>query len=192
MRTELGIHRFVLSILSLWIAIFIGLLALVGVRDTSARVAVEVILLFSIVVSAGFVGVGLIEVMAAIELGWTHRRETVIYCGLAVIALASGIFLVTRPSVSLQTISLIVAPHALLLGLAQLRMSAHLSHHPAQRKALAVCGFFDLLAALALAGAEFVDSEWLIVKILGLTAVTALLQFLPLLFMQEPAIKTTE
>ncbi|SEB63891.1 hypothetical protein [Terriglobus roseus] len=186
MRAELKVHRFVLSILSLWIAIFIALLVLLGVEDTDAKVAVEVILLYSIVVSAGFVGVGLVELMAALDLGQSHRREVAGYSALASVALASGIFLATRPDVSLRTISLVVAPHALLLGLAQLRMSGHLRRHRVQRIALAVCGFVDLAAALALAGTLFMSSEWLIVKMLGLTAITALLQFVPILFMQEP------
>ena len=192
MRAELSVHRFVLSILTVWIVIFVALLVLLGAEDAGTRVAVEIILLYSIVVSAAFVGMGMIEFMAAIELGWKHRREAATYCVLASIALASGLFLATRPNVSLQTISLVVAPHALLLGLTQLRMAAHLGHHRRQRTALAVCGFMDLAAALMLAGTEFINSEWLIVKILGLTAITALLQFIPLLFLQKSDLKASD
>jgi hypothetical protein len=85
---------------------------------------------------------------------------------------------------SLQTVSLIVSPHAFLFGLAELRMARHMERHPKERRALIVCGSCELGLGVALILGSILPSSR-VAELLGGVAVLTILQLIALLFYRE-------
>jgi hypothetical protein len=181
MRSEIESHKLVLGFIAAWIVLFIGVLFLFHAHWDETRVEAEVILVLTLTVAAalGYVGTG--EIIVGAIFGPAHRREFITYLLLGSLSLISGLFLAVSTDDSLKLIALLVAPHALLFGLALFRLSRAVPHHAQYARALVVCGAAELLCGFALAGAYWL-TDARIVSLLGLTAVVSLLQLIPFLF----------
>lgn len=186
MRDEYQIHRFILTILSIWITIFLIVLITLHVQDATANLSAAIILLFSVVISSGFVGMSFFEILAAFDFGPGHKREVFAYLILACIDLMSGVALASVKSISLATIAVVISPHPLLFGIVLLRIARHMERHGVQRSALIFLGLFDISAALILGCSYWIPSDSFILRVLGLSALTALLQFVPFLIGPDP------
>ena len=150
MRYELRLHRLIAKIVT---AVLIGFVILFVYLDhllpnvwTEASVA----LLLEIAVSTGLVYVGMAEGVLAFQFGVQHKREIFGYLILSALSVGCGLYLAMTGSSSLMTVALVVSPHVLLFGIAQLRLSRRMSHHVAQMRALQICGFCELLMGLGL------------------------------------------
>ncbi|AFL87426.1 hypothetical protein Terro_1106 [Terriglobus roseus DSM 18391] len=150
MRYELRLHRSLAAIVSGLLIGFVVLFVYLDHRAPSAWVEASVALSLEIAAATGLVAVGIAEGILAFEFGATHRREILTYLVLGVTSVVCGLYLTLTQSSSLKTVALVVAPHALLFGVAQLRVSRHLGHHPVVRTALITWGLSEVLMALAL------------------------------------------
>jgi len=181
MREEIRAHRLVLIFITAWIAIFLYILFALGVHRSEARVEAEAILLLTNLVAVAFVYVGMGEIMAAATFGPPHRKEFTTYLLLGELSLITGFGLLLVEKATLPTVALIIAPYAILFGLAELRMARGLAHHPRQATALYVCGALEIGTGCLLLVSHY-WSEVLIVRLLTMTAIASLLQLLPFVF----------
>jgi hypothetical protein len=158
MRYELRLHRLIAAILA---AVLIGFVVLFVYLDHHAPdvwIEASVALVMEIAVSAGLVYVGTAEIILAFQFGARHKREILSYLILGALSIGCGLYLSVTESSSLMTIALVVSPHVLLFGAAQLRVSQHMSRHSVQRRALRVCGFCELLMGLGLIGVSKISN----------------------------------
>jgi hypothetical protein len=181
MKYELKLHRITFGILTALLVAFVALL--LRIRPSLADERLEVIASLTIVVitAAAFVTIGMIEGTMAFQFGRMHKRELVTYLLLGLLSLASGIYLAVSEQASLQTIALVAVPHALLFGLAEIRMAQHLERHPAYRKGLFLCGLIEVALGFALIAGSRLSNEGT-GTLLGYVAILSILQLLPLLF----------
>lgn len=150
MRYELRLHRLIASILAAVLIGFVMLFVYLDHRAPNIWIEASVALVMEIVVSTGLVYVGVAEAVVAFQFEAKHRREIAIYLILGALAIGCGLYLSITESSSLRTIALVVSPHVFLFGAAQLRASQKMGHHPAQRRALQVCGVCELLMGAGL------------------------------------------
>lgn len=184
MRYELRLHRLLLSMLVTLLFLFtIGLFYL-NVQPGEEQIEATVSLLIVIAVAAVFTYMGTAEGIIALYFGIRHRREFIVYLSLGLLSISSGLYLAMSHAESLQTVSLIVSPHAFLFGLAELRIARHMKRHPRERRALIVCGACELALGVALVWGSMLPSNR-VAELLGGVAVLTILQLLPLLFYRE-------
>lgn len=173
-------HRLVLAVFAFVIAAFVALLLYIHPSLENERLEAIASLILVVVAAAAFVSVGAVEETIAFMFGKKHKRELLSYLVLGLVSIASGLFLAFSQTASLQTVALVVAPHALLFGAGELRMAQHLSHHPVQKRSLYLCGLCELAFGIALACGWMLPAQD-VSALLGLTAIVSLLQLLPLL-----------
>lgn len=186
MRYELRLHRLTFGILAVVLTGFFAFLS--SVRPSLAEERLEVIasLAIAVVAAAAFVIMGMIEGIIVFYFGQQHRREVLSYLLLGLLSLGSGLYLAISKTASLQTVSLVAAPHALLFGLAELRLAQHLERHPAYRRGLFVCGLIETALGFGLIGGSKLSSEGT-ATLLGYVAILSILQLLPFLFYSHTA-----
>jgi uncharacterized membrane protein HdeD (DUF308 family) len=181
MQSELRLHRLVIGILAVLLAMFIAI-----VRSLSPSLAhqhLEVIVSLAIVIAAAtiFVMIGMVEEVVAFQFGIRHKRELLGYLLLGLLSLASGLFLATFEDASIQTIALVAAPHAFLFGIGELRLSAHMRRHAAKSKLFLISGLVEVALGVALLSAHCMSSQHA-AMLLGSVAILSLLQLVPFLF----------
>lgn len=184
MQEEIKAHKIVFSLVAMWLVIFLVILFLLDAHRYRDRLEAEAVLVLSIVVTSALGYLGLAEIIVGLQFGKSHKRELVTYLVLGMLSLVSGIVLALTTPIRLALISLAVAPHAILFGLFQLRLSRALSHHAAQSQSLRVCGLAEILSGLLLACGFFL-SDTNVVSLLGATAAATLLQLAPFLFFSK-------
>lgn len=180
MRYELKLHRITFGILALVLAAFV--LFLLSVRGSLADERLEAIASLAVVVVAAgaFVTMGMIEGIMAFQFGRKHARELLSYLLLGIFSLACGLYLAISDAASLQTIALVSSPHALLFGLAEMRLAQHLERHPYFTKRLFLGGIVEIALGIALLTGFKMSSEQA-VTLLAFVAIISVLQLLPLL-----------
>jgi len=100
----------------------------------------------------------MVEGLVAFQFGLRHVRELLSYLLLGLVSLASGLFLAISDKVAIQTIALVAAPHALLFGIAELRLAAHVRRHPEKRRGFLISGLCEVALGVALACTLLVES----------------------------------
>lgn len=181
MQTELRLHRLVVGILVALLLLFISIV--LALHPSLAHQRFEVIASLALVIAAAavFVTIGMVEGVVAFQFGPTHRRELGIYLLLGMVSLASGLYLAISEKASIQTIALVAAPHALLFGIGELRLSAHLRRHPAKRRGFLINGFCEFALGVALVAAYYMSSQRA-AMLLAYVAILSILQLVPFLF----------
>jgi uncharacterized membrane protein HdeD (DUF308 family) len=171
MRYELKLHRLTFGILTFMLVGFV--VFLLRIRPSLADERLEVIASLAIVILAAavFTMMGIIEGAIAFEFGKKHKREL----------LASGLYLAFSEEASLQIVSLVAAPHALLFGLGELRIAQHLERHPLYRRGLRLSGLIEIALGIALVVGSGKSNEG-VAMLLGYVAILSILQLLPMLF----------
>lgn len=187
MQSEIRMHRLVLAILTIILVAFLGFLFYLTPRLASERLEAITSLITVILVASGFVMMGAVEEVVAFQFGIKHKREFLSYLLLGFVSIVSGLYLAISETASLQTIALVVAPHALLFGVAELRMAQHLQHHPGQRRGLFISGLCETGLGVALVYGWAMSNER-VAMLLGYAAIISILQLLPLLLYRRPAI----
>ena len=150
MRYELRLHRLIASILTAMLIGFVALFVYLDQHASDIWIEANVALVLEIAVSTGLVYVGMAEGVLAFQFEAKHKREILSYLILSALSIGSGLYFSMTESSSLMTIALVVSPHVLLFGLAQLRISRHVGHHLLVRRSLLVCGLCEILMGLAL------------------------------------------
>lgn len=181
MQEELRSHRIIFFLIAMWLVIFIIGLFFLDAHRYADRIQAEIILVLSISIDSALAYVGMAEIIIGLQFGGVHRRELTTYLLLGTLSLLSGILLALTTPLRLALIALVVSPHAILFGLLQLRLSSGLSRHPPQARSFKVCGVIDVLSGVLLACSFFL-SDVNVVRLLGATAASALLQLFPFLF----------
>lgn len=185
MRYELHLHRVAIGILILLLGGFIAYS--IHLRPVLAHARFETIgALFVVAVAAAvFVTIGIVESTIAFQFGKGHRRELITYLVLGFISLGSGLYLAISDTSSLQTVALVSAPHALLFGLAELRVARHFERHPNYRRGLKIGGVVEIFLGLALIfGSELPTQD--VVMLLAYVAIVTVLQLVPFVFFRFP------
>lgn len=187
MKYELKLHRVTFRILAILLMAFV--VFLLRIRPSLADERLEVIasLALVVVVATAFVIMGMIEGTMAFQFGREHKRELLSYLLLGLLSLASGLYLAISEDASIQTVALVVAPHALLFGLGELRIAQHLERHPAYRRGLFLSGLIEIALGFALLGGSKLSSEET-AALLGYVAILSTLQLLPLLLYSHKVI----
>ncbi len=181
MQSELKLHRFVITTVVTLLIAFIA--ALIYLNPTLANQRLEVVasLVLVVLVAAAFVTIGLVEGTIAFQFGTAHKRELVVYLALGLLSIGTGLYLALSRQASLHTVGLVVAPHAFLFGLGELRIAHHLEHHRAIRRALYLCGAFEIVLGISLLSGGDLSNEHM-AMLLGYVAILSTLQLLPFLF----------
>ena len=190
MRYELRLHRLIASILT---AVLIGFVVLFVYLDHHASdiwIEASVALVLEIAVATGLGYVGMAEGVLAFQFEPKHRREIFSYLLLGVLSIGSGLYLSVTESSSLMTIALVVSPHVLLFGLAQLRVSRRMGHHLLMRRALLVCGLCEVLMGLGLIAVSRVSDRAAASFLAYVAAMTALQLIGFLLYKKVPQQQT--
>ena len=187
MRYELKLHRITFGILTLLLSAFV--LCLLGMRESLAdeRVVAIASLAVVIVAAAAFVTMGAIEGIVAFQFGKKHRQELLSYLLLGIFSLSCGLYLAISETASLQTIALAASPHALLFGLAEIRLAQHLGRHPYLTKRLFLGGLIEIALGIALLTGFRMSNEGA-VTLLAYVAIISIMQLLPLLFHSHKAL----
>jgi hypothetical protein len=187
MRYELRLHRVTFGILAVVLMGFVAFLFYIRPSLADERLEVIASLGIVIVAAAAFVAMGMIEGIMVFYFGKQHKREVLSYLLLGLLSLVSGLYLAISDTTSLQTVSLVAAPHALLFGVAELRLAQHLERHPGYRRALFVCGFVEIALGFTLIGGSELSTEGT-ATLLGYVAILSILQLLPFLFYSRTAV----
>ena len=174
MQYELRLHRLIVSILTVVLIGFVVLFVYFDHRAPDVWIEASVALVLEIAVSTGLVYVGVAEGVLAFQFGGRHKREILSYLLLSVLSIGSGLWLAMTESSSLMTIALVVSPHVLLFGLAQVRISQYLSHHLVLRRALLVCGICEVLMGIGLTAVSRVSDRSAASFLAYVAAMTAL------------------
>jgi hypothetical protein len=189
MRYELRLHRLLLSMLVTLLFLFVIGLFYLNAQPGEEQMEAIVSLVVVIIVATIFVYMGTAEGIIALYFGNKHRRESIAYLLLGLLSISSGLYLAMSQAESLQTVSLVVAPHAFLFGLAELRIARHMERHPKERRALIIFGLCELALGVALVWGSILPSNR-VAELLGGVAVLTILQLIPLLFYREVPRKT--
>jgi uncharacterized membrane protein HdeD (DUF308 family) len=181
MQTELRLHRLVIGILVVLLVLFISVVLVLHPSLAHQRFEVIASLALVITATAVFVMIGMVEGLVAFQFGPRHRRELLSYLLLGMVSLASGLYLAISEKASIQTIALVAAPHALLFGIGELRLAAHLRRHPAKRRGFLINGLCEVALGVALVGAYYLSSQRA-AMLLGYVAILSTIQLVPVLF----------
>ena len=184
MQTELRIHRLVAGILVVLLVLFICIV--LSLYPSLAHQRFEVIVSLALVIAAAtvFVMIGMVEGVVAFQFGSRHVRELLGYLLLGLVSLASGLFLAISDKAAIQTIALVAAPHALLFGIGELRLAAHVRRHPGRRRGFLISGLCEVALGVALACAHYLSSQHA-AMLLGCAAILSTVQLIPLLFFKR-------
>ena len=184
MQTELRLHRLVVGILVVLLVLFICIV--LSLYPSLAHQRFEVIVSLALVIAAAtvFVMIGMVEGVVAFQFGPRHRRELLGYLLLGLVSLASGLFLAISDKAGIQTIALVAAPHALLFGIGELRLAAHVRRHPGKRRRFLIGGLCEVALGVAFAGAHYLSSQHA-AMLLGCAAILSTVQLVPLLFFKR-------
>ena len=177
---QLKMHRLVLAILAILLAAFLAILLYLYPSLASERLEAIASLAIVVVAAAVFVAMGFVEGTIAFQFGKKHKRELLSYLLLGLVSIVSGLYIAISRTASLQTIALIVAPHALFFGIGELRVAQHLQRHPATRRGLFISGLCEVVLGITLVYGWTMSSEE-VAGLLGYTAILSILQLLPLL-----------
>lgn len=178
MQSELRLHRFVLTMLVTWLAAFIAMLLYLDPSFANPRLEAIASLAMVVVVATAFVTIGMTEGIIALQFGLRHMRELAAYLLLGMLSVASGIYLALTNEATLQTICVVVAPHAFLFGIGELRLSQQMPQHPKQKRAFLLCGICELILGIALLqGWKLPNNR--AAALLGYVAILSTLQLLP-------------
>lgn len=184
MQYELRLHQLIAAILTVVLIGFVALFIYLDNHGPDVWMEASVALLLEIAVSAGLVYVGMAEGILALQFGRQHKREILSYLSLGALSVGCGLYLAMTESSSLMTIALVVSPHVLLFGVGQLWISQHITHHFAQRRALQVCGFCELLMGVGLIAASRISNA-AVAKLLAYTAAMTALQLIGFLMFKS-------
>ncbi|HXS13661.1 MAG TPA: DUF308 domain-containing protein [Acidobacteriaceae bacterium] len=187
MKEELRLHRLTFGMLVTLLILFV--IFLMRLHPGLAQEHLEVATSLAVVVLAAavFLVMGSMEGAIAFQFGKKHRRELFTYLLLAALSLACGLYLTLSDSATIQTVALVAAPHALLFGLVELRLSRHLDRHAPYRRALIFCGVIEVFLALVLVAGAWLSSRET-AALLSYVAILSIIQLLPLVFYRH---KTT-
>ncbi len=150
MRCERRLHRLLAAMLAAVLIGFVLLFVYLDHRASDVWMEGSVALAMEVVVTTGLISIGSAEVVVAFQFEKRHKREIMSYLVLSALSIACALYLSMTESSSLRTIALVVSPHALLFGAAQIRASQHMGHHPTQKRALQVCGLSEILMGFGL------------------------------------------
>jgi drug/metabolite transporter (DMT)-like permease len=187
MRYELRLHRVTFGILAVVLMAFVAFLFYIRPSLADERLEVIASLAIVIVAAAAFVAMGMIEGIMVFYFGKQHKREVLCYLLLGLLSLVSGLYLSISETTSFQTVSLVAAPHALLFGVAELRLAQHLERHPGYRRALFGCGLVEIALGFILIGGSELTPEGT-ATLLVYVAILSILQLLPFLFYSRTAV----
>lgn len=190
MRYELRLHRLLLKMLAVLLLVVIVIFIYLTPHFVDPHAEAAESLIVVLVVATILVYMGAAEGVVATQFGLKHKREMASYLLLGVLSLVSGIYLAISDRVSLQTVAIVVSPHAFLFGVAQLRLTSHVRHHRELRKALLACGLVELGSGLALL-AGWRLSVGQVAVLLGYVASLTTLQLLSILFYPDILKKTS-
>lgn len=186
MRSELRLHRLLLAMLATVLLVFVAVLFYLGMNVASEYFEATVSLVAVIAVGTAFVYMGTAEGIVAFQFGMQHKRELWSYLTLGLISVISGLYLAMSETASLQTVAVVVSPHAFLFGTAELRIAQHMQHHPKQRHMLLMGGLCELLLGVALLSGPRLSVEHA-ATLLGYVAILTALQLLAFLFYRGQA-----
>ncbi|WP_035355414.1 DUF308 domain-containing protein [Edaphobacter aggregans] len=185
MRSELRLHRLLLAMLATLLIAFVAVLFYLGTNVANEHFEATVSLVVMITVGTAFVYMGTAEGIVAFQFGLRHNRELWSYLILGLVSVVSGLYLAMSETASLQTVAVVVSPHAFLFGIAELRIAQHMQHHPKQRTLLLVGGLCELLlGAVLMSGPRFSVNH--VATLLGCAAVLTAFQILAFLFYRRP------
>lgn len=180
MQYELRLHRLLLAILTTLVTGIVLLFFYLSSHPVDVWIEASISLIVVIVVATALVYMGVAEGIVALQFGMRHKRELLGYLLLGLLSAASGLYLAISEVESVKTIALVASPHAFLFGLAELRISQHLQHHPKQRRALLLFGVCEIVLGLALViGSRM--STYHVATLLGYAAAVTSLQLLAFL-----------
>ncbi|CAN5581216.1 hypothetical protein BH10ACI4_BH10ACI4_18440 [soil metagenome] len=177
MKSELKLHRLFLEILAGILAIVILVFFYFAPTFADARHEAEISLVAVLVVAAGFVYMGTAEGIIAFQFGTRHKQELVSYLLLGALSIASGLYLAISDTASVQTIALVVSPHAFIFGVGELRLAQHVKSHPSRRTMFLFCGICELAFGLTLVAASRLSNSHSAV-VIGYVASLTTLQLL--------------
>jgi uncharacterized membrane protein HdeD (DUF308 family) len=138
-------------------------------------------LIVVIAVATALVYMGVAEGIVVLQFGMRHKRELLSYLLLSLLSATSGLYLAMSEVESLRTIALVASPHAFLFGIAELRISQHLQHHPQQRRALLLFGACEIMLGFTLVIGSGM-STYRVATLLGYGVAITSLQLLAFLF----------
>src|SRR6185437_8639697 len=150
MQYELRLHRLLLAILATVITGIVLLFFYLSSHPADVWLEASISLIVVIAVATALVYMGVAEGIVALQFGLRHKRELLGYVLLSLLSATTGLYLAMSESESLKTVALVASPHAFLFGIAELRISQHLQHHPRQRRALLLFGTCEIMLAIAL------------------------------------------
>ncbi len=180
MQYELRLHRLLLAMLATVVTGIALLFFYLSSHPADVWFEASISLIVVIAVATALVYMGVAEGIVALQFGMRHKRELLGYLLLGLLSATSGLYLAISEVESLQIIALVVSPHAFLFGIAELRISRHLQHHPKQRRALLLFGACEIALGLALViGSRM--STYHVATLLGYGAVITSLQLLAFL-----------
>jgi uncharacterized membrane protein HdeD (DUF308 family) len=181
MQYELRLHRLLLAILATVITGIVLLFFYLSSHPADVWLEASISLIVVIAVATALVYMGVAEGIVALQFGLRHKRELLGYVLLSLLSATTGLYLAMSESESLKTVALVASPHAFLFGIAELRISQHLQHHPQQRRALLLFGTCEIMLAIALVIANRM-STYHVATLLGYGAAITSLQLLAFLF----------
>lgn len=180
MQYELRLHRLLLAILATVVTGIALLFFYLSSHPVDVWLEASISLIVVIVVATALVYMGVAEGIVALQFGKRHKRELLGYLLLGLLSATSGLYLAISGVESLGTIALVASPHAFLFGIAELRISQHLQHHPKQRRTLLLFGACEVALGLALViGSRM--STYHVATLLGYGAAITSLQLLAFL-----------
>ena len=160
---------------------FVALLIWVHPSFTDQQLEAVTSLVIVVLAATVFVVMGTIEETIAFQFGKEHTRELVSYVALGMLSLGCGLYLAISDAANIQTVLLVSAPHAVLFGLAELRLAHGLSRHPSYKTALTLGGIIEIfLGAVLVSASRFSSHD--AATLLAYVAVMSILQLLPLVF----------
>lgn len=186
MRSELRLHRLLLAMLATVLLVFVAVLFYLGMNVASEYFEATVSLVAVIAVGTAFVYMGTAEGIVAFQFGMQHKRELWSYLTLGLISVVSGLYLAMSKTASLQTVAVVVSPHAFVFGIAELRIAQHVQHHPKQRRLLLTGGLCELLLGVVLLSGSGLSVDHA-ATLLGYVAILTALQLLAFLFYRREA-----
>ena len=191
MQYEIRLHRLLLAMFATLLAGFFLLFLYLGSHPADVWIEASVSLVLVIAVATALVYMGTAEGIVALYFGRKHKRELLSYLLLGLLSVASGLYLAISETATLGTIALVVSPHAFLFGIAELRISRHITHHSRQRRALMLFGVCEVALGIALIlGSRMSNSH--VATLLGYGAAITSLQLLAFLLYKSQGPKPTK
>jgi len=186
MRSELRLHRLLLAILATLLIAFVAVLFYLGSNVADEHFEATVSLVVVLAVGTAFVYMGTAEGIVAFQFGMRHKRELWSYLMLGLLSVASGLYLAMSETASLQTVAVVVSPHAFLFGIAELRVAQHMQHHPKQRSLLLVGGLCELALGVVLVRGSKLSVDHA-ATLLGYVATLTAFQLVAFLLYRRPS-----